>query len=68
MIPLRDFFAATADVTWMKSASIEFAGAKADVNPPPANPTPNQLANFWTKVELKWRWKYADFMVRGKGD
>lgn len=68
MIPLRDFFAANADITWIKDATVEFASKKADVNEPPANPTVNQLANFWVKVEIKWRWKYADLMTLGKGD
>ena len=66
-IGLRYFFAATADVDWIKDASIPYASAKADVNPPPDNPTDNQLSNFWVKVELKWRWKYADLMLKGAG-
>jgi len=65
-ISLRNYFAANADVTWIKGSSIEYAAAKADVNPPPANPTDNQLANFWTRVEIKWRWKYADLMLKGR--
>lgn len=65
-ISLRNYFAATADVSWMRSVTIEQAVAKADVNPPPAQPTENQLANFWIKVEIKWRWKYADLMLKGK--
>ena len=67
-ISLRNYFAANAYVDWIKDASIEFASKKSDVQEPPPNPTPNQLANFWIKVELKWRWKYADMMLQGKGD
>lgn len=67
-ISLRDFFAANADVSWMQGATIEFASEKSGATPPPANPTEKQLANFWIRAELKWRWKYADFMIDGKGD
>lgn len=67
-ISLRNYYAAQADVSWINSASIEYACEKADVNPPPDNPTAKQLANFWIRVELKWRWKYADLMLSGKGD
>lgn len=68
MITRRDYFAAHADVSWIATASIPYACAKADTNPPPPNPTDNQLSNFWIRVELKWRWKFADLMVSGKGD
>ena len=65
-ISLRNFYAATADVSWMQGATISFASEKAGVNPPPDPPTDAQLANFWIRVELKWRWKYADLMLKGR--
>ncbi len=65
-ISRRDYFAATADVTWTKDATLERAAAKSGVNAPGANPTEQQLANFWIKVEIAWRWKYADLMLRGR--
>ena len=62
----RDYFAATADITWINTSNTAYASAKTGVNPPPANPTDDQLSNFWIKVEIKWRWKYADLMLKGK--
>lgn len=65
-VPLRDYFAATADVDWIYSSPVDVVAARADVNPPPANPTAQQLANFYVRAEIKWRWKYADLMLKGK--
>lgn len=66
-IPLRDYFAATADVGWMVGATTDYAAEKSGANPPPPNPTDAQLATFWIRAELKWRFKYADLMLKGLG-
>lgn len=62
----RDFFATNANLSWLHTISTDAAAAKAGINPPPANPTTQQLANFWIKAEIAWRWRYADLMLKGR--
>lgn len=65
-ISRRDYFASNANVSWLHNITTTEAALKAGVNPPPQTPTEQQLANFWIRAEIVWRWKYADLMLRGK--
>ena len=65
-ISVRNFYSATADVTWLYNISTDAAAAKTGINPPPPTPTEQQLANFWIRAEIVWRWKYADLMIKGR--
>lgn len=70
-ISRRDYFAATADVSWLKGefgelANLEFIAEKAGINVPASPMTIRQLTNFLSKAEIAWRWRYADLMLRGR--
>lgn len=65
-VSLRNYFAATADVGWMRGCTAEEAEAKTGVKAPAGNPIPaDKLAKFWIRVEVTWRWIYADLMLDG---
>ena len=67
----RDFFASTADLSWMKGEfgelmPLEFIASKVGINPPTKPITMNELTRFLTRAEIIWRWKYADLMMKGR--
>lgn len=66
-VPLRDFFAANADITWISSATPGMAFRRTGVQIPAGNEStnPQQWVRFWVKVEIAWRWIYADLMLKG---
>ena len=65
-VTLRDYYAATADVTWMVGASLEYIEAKSGVTAPTGGTIPIQvLAKFMIRAENAWRWRYSDFMMDG---
>ena len=66
----RDFFAANADISWMKDnygeyLSIDFIAEKCGINRPPSPLNIRQVSNFITRAEIAWRWRYADLMLKG---
>lgn len=70
-ISRRDYFASTADLSWMRGEfgelmPLEFIADKVGINPPPSPITTRQLARFLTRVEILWRWQYADLMLKGR--
>lgn len=66
-VPLRDYFAANADITWINGVSPGEAFRRTGVDIPSGTESsnPNQWVKFWVKVEIAWRWKYADLMMQG---
>jgi len=67
VISRRDYFAANADISWIYDASPGEAFRRTGVSIPPGDTTtnPQQWIRFWVKVEIAWRWKYADLMMEG---
>lgn len=66
-IPIRDYFAANADISWIKSASPGEAFRRTGVDIPNGDEStnPQQWVRFWVKVEIAWRWRYANLMMEG---
>jgi len=67
-ISRRDFFAATANVDWIKTSPSAIVALICDINDLPPTPTDGQKALFYVKAEIKWRWRYSGLMLSGKGD
>lgn len=65
-ISLRDYFAATANVSWLHNISADDAALKAGINAPGQGATAQQIANFWIRAEIAWRFRYSDLMLKGK--
>ena len=70
-ISRRDYFSATADLSWMKGEfgeymPLAFIAEKVGVNPPQSPISMGQLTRFLTKAEILWRWQYADLMLKGR--
>lgn len=67
----RDYFAANADTSWIDRgsrvpANLDNASALTGV-PVPSDPISDaDLYLFWVRVEIAWRWKFADLMAEGK--
>lgn len=62
----RDFFAATADVSWIKAdTKIEYIAMKSGIETIEVKATPDQVVQFYLKAEIAWRWRYADLMIKG---
>ena len=61
----RDFFAALADVSWMRNAQEDYISARTGVSHPPLPLNDTQMANFMNRAERAWRWRYADTMLKG---
>jgi len=66
-IARRDFFAAHANILWMNGATMEEASFRSNMKIPNVL-TPEKIARFWIKAEIKWRWRYADMMCEGFGE
>ncbi len=64
-ISIRNFFAATADVTWMATTSASNAELKTGVLAPKQTDPPEAFVKFWISAEIAWRWRYADLMLQG---
>jgi hypothetical protein len=64
-ISFRNYLAAHADVSWIKNSTPENAELKTGVEYPGAEATEKQKAKFWIRVEIAWRWQYADLMLKG---
>lgn len=64
-ISTRDYFAASADVTWMNNATLQEISFKTGVSVPPGNPNSQQIIKFKIRAEIAWRWRYSDFMLDG---
>lgn len=67
----RDYFASTADLSWMRGEfgelmPLDFIAEKAGINAPTSPISINELTRFLTKAEIVWRWKYADLMIKGR--
>ena len=66
-IQLRDYFAAHANINWIKTTTSAKASFKTGVPVPIGTPvTDEQWEAFWELVEVKWRWKYASLMLKGQ--
>ena len=61
----RDSFALGADVSWIETALADYVTAKTGVDHPPLPMTDNQKAAFLNRAEIVWRWKFADYMLKG---
>ena len=66
-ISRRDYFAATADIAWIEGASPGEAFRRTGVPIPPGDEStnPQQWIKFWVTVEIAWRWRYANLMMKG---
>ena len=68
-ITRRDFFAANADTSWINRGSV----VQGDIDnahdltgvPKPSVSDKDAVYNFWVRVEIAWRWKFADLMHDG---
>ena len=66
-ISRRDYFAAHANIDWIKTTTPQKASFKTGVPVPQGTPvTDEQWEEFWETVEVKWRWKYANLMLQGE--
>ena len=72
MINIRDYFAAHADVSWIRNANSQGnqtgaleASRRTGVVIPSAPATDEEWSEFWIRVEVVWRWKFADYMLQG---
>ena len=64
----RDYFAAHANIDWIKTSTSDKASLKTGIAVPVGTPvTDAQWEKFWEDVEVAWRWKYANNMLIGKG-
>ena len=65
-ISRRDYFAAQANIEWIKTTTPTKASQKTGVPVPSVSPNDPAWEDFWEAVEVKWRWKYADNMLKGE--
>lgn len=65
MIGVRDLFAIHADVSWIRTATHQEIEAKTGLPAPPPPVTIARNAKYRIDAEVRWRWKYADLMLRG---
>jgi hypothetical protein len=65
----RDYFAATADVSWVSWTSTDstlmIAASKKAGVPTPSTISINSVVKFWARAEIAWRWRYANLMYDG---
>ncbi len=65
-ISRRDYFAIHANVDWIKNANTKGASVRTGIPKPDNQATEEEVIEFWVKVEVTWRWKFADSMLRGE--
>jgi hypothetical protein len=65
-ISVRDFFAGHADLTWIDKTNPDEASRRTGVAVPGAGATDLQWTKFWVRVDIAWRWRFADLMSKGQ--